>query len=242
MTTAGALFAAADRWPVAELDAITGGCALVLAPHPDDESLGCGGMIARCCAEAQPPLVVVLTDGVGSHPRSRTHPPDRLRSVREAETLAAVACLGLAPERVVFLRQPDTAAPTAGPAFDAAVAALTELARRHGCRALLASWRHDPHCDHEAASLLAAAAARALGIPHRAFPVWGRTLPPETPVDDAAGLRLDVAAWQDAKRQAVRCHRSQWAGIITDDPGAFQMQPAFMALFDTPYDLFLEAS
>ena len=122
------------------------------------------------------------------------------------------------------------------------MAAVASLIRRHGCRSLLASWRCDPHCDHEAAALIGAAAADETGIPHRAYPVWGRTLPPSTPVQGGPGWRLDVASWQDAKRRAVRCHRSQWAGMITDDPGGFQMQPDFMALFDTPYELFLEAS
>ena len=240
MTTAGALFAAATQWPLAALEDITGGCALVLAPHPDDESLGCGGLIAQSCACGQPPVVVVLTDGAGSHPQSRSHPAHRLRAVRETETIAALDCLGLASDRVVFLRLPDTAAPVAGPGFADAVEAVVAVSRRYGCRALLTSWRHDPHCDHESAALIGDAAARALGIPRRAYPVWGRTLPADTPVGPASGLRLHVAPWQAAKRRAIRCHRSQWAGLITDDPSGFQMQPSFMALFDTPHELFLE--
>ncbi len=242
MTTAGALFSGVDRWPVVGLDAITGGCALILAPHPDDESLGCGGLIAQSCAQGQPPLVVMLTDGAGSHPGSRSHPPERLRALREAETKAATAGLGLPDSRLVFLGLPDTSAPTHGPAFDAAVGSVAGLARHHRCRSVLASWRCDPHCDHEAAALVATAVARALGLPHRAYPVWGRTLPPDTPVGEPVGMRLDVRPWQEAKRRAVRCHRSQWAGLITDDPTGFQMQPGFMALFDTPYELFLEQS
>ena len=98
--------AAARTLPLADLHTVTLGCALVLAPHPDDESLGCGGLIAAACAGGQPPIVVVLTDGAGSHPNSRAYPPDRLRTTREAETLAALACLGLLEDRVVFLRTP----------------------------------------------------------------------------------------------------------------------------------------
>ncbi len=237
MTTAGALFAA--RWPSVDLDTITGGAALILAPHPDDESLGCGGLIAESCDRGQPPLLVILTDGTGSHPQSRAVPSQQLRTLREAETVAAAACLGLTPDRIVFLRLPDTAAPTAGPAFTAAVARLTGLIREHGCRALLTSWRHDPHCDHEAAALLAGAAARQAGVMHWAYPVWGRTLPPDLEVGPCTGVSLDVKRWQAAKRQAIHAHRSQWAGLITDDPTGFQMQPEFMTLFDTPSELFL---
>ena len=242
MTTVDALLGTPGARPLVELDAVTGGCALILAPHPDDESLGCGGLIAASCARGQPPLVVVLTDGAASHPGSHEYPPYRLRALREAETLAAVACLGLSASRVVFLRLPDAAAPTSGPGFESAVDHLADLARSHACRAVLASWIHDPHCDHEAAALIARAAAQAVGIPHRSYVVWGRTLPGGTAVGDATAIRLDVARWRAAKQRAIRCHRSQWAGLITDDPSGFQMTPAFLALFDTPDELFLETA
>ena len=241
MTSAAALFDAASRWPVAAVDTVTDGAALILAPHPDDESLGCGGLIAESCAQGQPPLLVVLTDGTGSHPNSRDYPPQRLRDLREAETVAAARCLGLGASRIAFLRLPDTAAPTHGLNFAAAVATVGRHIREAGCRSVVASWRHDPHCDHEAAALIAAAAAREAGIPHWSYPVWGRTLPPDTPVGAATGVRLDVTQWQAAKRRAVECHRSQWAGLITDDPTGFQMQPTFMALFDTAFELFMVA-
>jgi LmbE family N-acetylglucosaminyl deacetylase len=107
--------AAARALPLGDLHAVTGGRALILAPHPDDESLGCGGLIAAACEAGQPPIVVILTDGAGSHPHSRRFPPDILRATREAETLAALACLGLAANRAVFLRTHDTRAPSSGP-------------------------------------------------------------------------------------------------------------------------------
>ena len=242
MTSAGALFEAAASWPLAAVDAITKGAALILAPHPDDESLGCGGLIAESCARGQPPLLVVLTDGAGSHPHSRAYPPQRLRDMREAETIGAATCLGLDAARIVFLRLPDTAAPTDGPGFESAVTTVAQHIRTAGCRAVVASWRHDPHCDHEAAAMIAAAAARQAGVPHWSYAVWGRTLPPDTPVAPSTGVRLDVTRWQAAKRQAIRCHRSQWAGLITDDPSGFQMQPDFMALFDTPFEHFMAAA
>ncbi len=52
---------------------------VVVAPHPDDESLACGGLIADACRQGLRGKVVIVSDGVGSHPNSRAYPPDRLR-------------------------------------------------------------------------------------------------------------------------------------------------------------------
>ena len=100
---AGDVLRCMESLPIADLDAITGGgTALVLAPHPDDESLGCGGLIAEACARGHPPVVAVLTDGTMSHPSSPSHPAPRLKALREAEARAAVESLGLSPDRLHF--------------------------------------------------------------------------------------------------------------------------------------------
>ena len=125
---------------------------------------------------------------------------------------------------------------------------LTELASRiaglirvHDCRSILATWAEDPHCDHLAAHRIARAAAVATGITHRAYPVWGLTLPPDRMLDGPpAGVRLDISAHLPAKRQAIHCHASQYGGLIADDPDGFQMEPGFMALFDVPSEIYLD--
>ena len=229
------------RLPFAALDHIVPGTALVLAPHPDDESLGCGGLIAEACRRGRPPVVAVLTDGTGSHPASSSHPPVRLRAVREAEARAAVAILGLPPDRLHFLGLRDTAAPAEGAAVEAAASRLAELARMTGCDAVLASWEHDPHCDHLAAARIAARAAAFGGLTHLSYPVWGWTLP-----DDAAlagsgprGWRLDVSAHLDRKRRAIAAHASQYTDLIADDPAGFRLPAALLAAFEVPYEVFL---
>ena len=135
-------------FPIADLATILGGCdPLVLAPHPDDESLGCGGLLAACARAGGRPAILVLTDGVGSHPQSRAYPPPRLRAVREHEAREAAAALGVHPARIRFLQLPDTKAPTEGPGFTAAVTAIAQYLLDWTCSVLLAPWRHDPHCD-----------------------------------------------------------------------------------------------
>jgi LmbE family N-acetylglucosaminyl deacetylase len=223
-------------------DVVGDGTAVILAPHPDDESLGCGGLIATCIACGRPPLVVVLTDGAASHPHSLAYPPERLRAVRQQEVRDAVARLGLPAERVVMLGEPDTAAPHDGPRFDAVVARLVRLIEREAsCSSILAPWRHDPHCDHEAASLAAASAAAITGVRHVAYPVWGWMLAPDAPVDApvSPGWRLDIGGFLPAKRHAIRAHRTQYGGLITDDPDGFQLPEALLSVFDSRYEVFL---
>ena len=241
MTPAGAIQAAWRSLPLGSLDDIIGrGSCLILAPHADDESLGCGGLIAACCAAGRKPLVAFLTDGTGSHPHSRAYPPERLREVRMREAQQALACLGLSPDRAVFLEQRDTAAPHSGPAFDAVVGKL--LALVGGASARLAPWRHDPHCDHEAASLVAASVASVAGIRHVAYPVWGWTLPPDEPVaaSQPQGWRFDVTPYLPMKRRAIQAHQSQYSGLITDDPTGFRLPPALLSVFDVPCETFIK--
>lgn len=234
--TAAAHHRAWRTLPVGRLEDVTGGgTCVVLAPHPDDESLGCGGLIAGCVQAGRMPLVVVLTDGAKSHPNSVAFPPARLRAVRAEEARRAVRCLGLPPDRLLLLDQPDGAAPQDGPAFEAMVRRIRQHAG--GEATILAPWAGDPHCDHAAASAIAA----ATGLRHVAYPVWGWLLPParDTGLPVAKGWRLDVTPHLPAKRRAIRCHRSQYGGLITDDPTGFRLPAALLSVFAAPFETFL---
>lgn len=80
---------------------------LVIAPHPDDETLGCGATIARKIAAKKRVSVVVCTDGSHSH-RSNLIPPKDLAQIREVECMEACKTLGVAKEDVEFLRFEDS--------------------------------------------------------------------------------------------------------------------------------------
>jgi LmbE family N-acetylglucosaminyl deacetylase len=79
---------------------------IVVAPHPDDESLACGGLIADACRQGLPGKVVIVSDGAGSHPNSKAYPPDRLMALRKEEAKRAGSELGLKPEDMLFLNLP----------------------------------------------------------------------------------------------------------------------------------------
>ena len=226
--------------PFADAADITGpGPFLVLAPHPDDESLGCGGLIAQAAAKAH---IAILTDGSMSHPNSRSHPAARLAALRAAEAVDAAAVLGLPPGRLLFLGYRDAAAPRWGKVLREAGDRVAHIIRSRGIRTVFASWRHDPHCDHLAAHRIAARACRLTGARHLSYAVWGWTLPPDgaLPRCRTRGWRLEITRALPAKRRAIACHRSQMTRLIADDPGGFTLPATLLDLCGRPFETFLQ--
>ena len=89
---------------------------LVIAPHPDDETLGAAGLIQRVRTAGGSVRVVVMTSGdalrEGVELVDRTTSPTALEfrrygRLRELESERAMALLGLRPEHVTFLGFPD---------------------------------------------------------------------------------------------------------------------------------------
>ena len=242
MIRAGDVKAAMMAFPFAPLHAVTAGRpVLILAPHADDESLGCGGLIAASVAGGVLPMVLILTDGSQSHPSSPSFPPACLIATREQEARDAVAALGLPAHRLQFLRLPDAAAPTSGPAFDLAVQAILDAAFHAGAETILTPWEHDPHCDHEAAHLMAEAVFHKTGMTRWAYPVWGWTLPDGYLLPDPlpTGVRIDITHFMPQKRQAVASHATQYSDLITDDPAGFRLPPCLLSVFDRPHETFI---
>jgi LmbE family N-acetylglucosaminyl deacetylase len=229
--------------PFGDLATIFGpGPILVLAPHPDDESLGCGGLIRQACAAGEEVHVAVLTEGTQSHPNSRAYPSPRLQALRECEAAEATAALGLVSDRLSFFRYPDGAAPLRGKRLHAAAAQLANYMRERGIRTVCVSWEHDPHSDHLAAHRITVEASRLIKFRHLSYAVWGWTLPRTTwlPRVPIRGFRLDITADLFDKRRAIACHRSQMTDMIADDRSAFRLPQGLLDICDRPFETFLE--
>jgi LmbE family N-acetylglucosaminyl deacetylase len=236
--TAGDVIVAMERLPEADIDTILGGeRPLIAAPHADDESLGCGGLIAACCERGRQPAVVILTDGAASHPGSEKFPPARLRKLRAEEAMQAVMNLGLAPENLAFFDYPDTGLPISRSVSER----LAMFAREQGCGVILAPWLHDPHCDHEAAAIVARDAAASARCRLLSYPVWGWLLPPDhpLPVTRVTGYKLPITEHLRAKQTAVAAHASQYSTLIDDSPNGFRLPRALLSVFERSYEVFL---
>jgi LmbE family N-acetylglucosaminyl deacetylase len=242
---AGAFLQAAAELPFKELDDLAGpGGLVVVAPHPDDESLGCGGLIAEARAQGRKVRVVILSDGIGSHPNSRNFPPDRLRRLRRQEARTAVALLGVADDALLFLDLPDRHLPSTGRGAEDAAASIVRIAREIAATSLFVTYEHDPHGDHQAAAAIARLAMPALrDCRLHAYPIWLWEVPAVTELEDVPrGARLDIARHLSAKRAAILAHRSQTTKLIDDDPEGFCTRPYILQRFDRPFEIYLEAA
>jgi LmbE family N-acetylglucosaminyl deacetylase len=145
--------------------------ALVFAPHPDDETLGCGGLIALKRQQSVPVDVVFLTDGRTSHRRFVAG--DELAVRRRQEAIRACAALGVRAEAVTFLDFPDGELRSHR---SAATAAVGQLLSTHAHRQIYVPYHGDTNADHMETRRIVLDA-----VPHRAFaptatvceyPVW----------------------------------------------------------------------
>lgn len=182
---------------------------VVLSPHPDDESLGVGGLIAAAAAAGIPVHVLLVTLGEGSHPDSPTATPAQLAPIREAEFLDALARLHPALRHDV-LRVPDGGLDAERPRI---AAALRSAVSRAGDNPLIvAPWRGDGHGDHRVAGELATALATELDLALAEFPIWlwhwAATDDDTLPWDAARIVPLDADA-HGAKIAAMDAYPSQ---------------------------------
>lgn len=143
--------------------------AIVLAPHPDDETLGAGGLIARKRELGVPVTVVFMTDGAGSH--AHLVPAAELVARRRAEAHEACHRLGVEPSEVHFL---DIADGTLDDAAEHAVELIAPHLERCGDRQLVVPHPDESPLDHRATFRVADEALRRSGtsMDGLLFAVW----------------------------------------------------------------------
>lgn len=188
---------------------------LVVAPHPDDETLGAGALIAQTARERRFAGLVYLTDGSGSHDVKKG-----LVATRKREARLALARLTGQPSIVpLHLDWQDAApAPGNGSRHAATRRSLVALCHRRRVDAIAVTAGTEPHCDHEAAFELVRTvrglAKRPLLIAQ--YLVWATTVDPrQRPVRTAPML-------PGIRRHALQAHRSQ----LTASRGAGFRLPA----------------
>lgn len=88
------------------------GRILLLAPHPDDEVLGCGGLIYRLMQDHKELEILFVSDGSASHAECCDIPTEAVSLARQKLALNATKILGLPDDKLHFLDLPDGSIPS----------------------------------------------------------------------------------------------------------------------------------
>lgn len=227
----------------------TFGTTLVIAPHPDDETLGCGGLIAMLRAAQQPVWVLLASDGAASHPRSIRFDAAARTALRAAEMRDALACLGVPADHLLRLDLPDGDVPGFGaPTFAREVERMSHAIAAVAPQTLLLPWRRDPHPDHRATNALARAAAARIEIGTQRtieYMVWTaeRAQPADRPQPyEGTSWQLDISGVVSAKACALAAHRSQLGLVIDDDAAGFTLGTEMRERAALPTETYFESS
>jgi LmbE family N-acetylglucosaminyl deacetylase len=202
------------------------GALVVVSPHPDDESLGVGGLIRQWSLAGHEVTVLSVTDGERAYPEWTG-----LDVVRRRELIDGLRVL--APVHVSIRR-------VGIPDGDVA-SHLNRL--RHALQTVLdetttlvAPYEFDGHPDHEATGRVCLEMARAAQVPLARYPIWAWHLRTARMLADLPWGKYPLNAdTQRAKARAIDCFASQ-----IRPPSGDPILPAnFLQYFSRPYEAFI---
>ena len=199
---------------------------VVVAPHPDDETLGAGGLIFTYAHSHTKVTVISVTDGE----LACAEVPE-LAAVRRRELVSAMRELEVAQTDIVRLGLPD------GAVASHEIELAHSLAERIPDGAILvAPFESDGHPDHEAVGRACRAAADMGGSALAQYPIWGWYRGSPELFRQRRGVRflLDQRARQ-AKFRALAQFRSQ----LDDRPGGPIVPAHVLEYFQRPFEIFL---
>lgn len=185
----------------------------IFAPHPDDEILGCGGLLQHVAANGNPILLVHVTNGTQSHPDSTLYPPKQLNTIRPQESINALKALGIAHQvSIIALDLTDGNVFAEQELFNKKLATIIQPND-----ILVTPFIHDGHPDHEATGQVIQAFAKRQHLACYQVLIWAWhwAQPDDSRIPWHSALRLDLSAEQvQRKSQAITCFTSQ---ITTDE-------------------------
>jgi LmbE family N-acetylglucosaminyl deacetylase len=171
---------------------------LVLAPHQDDEIIGCGGALALQVGAKRDAHILLLQDGGNEHEAAGMSRPD-LVALRNRESERAAAAIGAEPPR--FLGYPDLRA-----ASRAAAEEIRASVVERKVDAVFVPFILDSHPDHRMTNYILADALRGLDGKVRVFgyEVWSLCIPNVIlPIDEEIERKLDALSCFEYANQAV---------------------------------------
>jgi LmbE family N-acetylglucosaminyl deacetylase len=143
--------------------------AIVFSPHPDDETLGCGGTILRKKQAGADIKIVFMTDGCQSH--GHLIPANELKLIREKEAIAASHKLGLNRDDIIFLGFKDTAL---NKHQNLAIEKVAEIIQRFHPAEIFVPYHKESPSDHYATNRIVISAIKLceLSTVIYEYPIW----------------------------------------------------------------------
>jgi N-acetylglucosamine malate deacetylase 1 len=220
--------------------------ALVIAPHPDDETLGCGGLIASKKSKGDRVAVVFLTDGEAAHRGCCNTTPDKIASARRMLADESGRLLGLKEKDMFWLGLSDGMIPRKDkPEFKMVVERISKLIGKIKPQEVYAPHYMDCWPDHEAASEIASAAISTMDYHCELYyyPVWMwhnlrlRLLPE---ILKTKIIRIDIGAVLERKKTAI----DHYLSVLNTDcgkPYCGNLPEGFTNHFQYAYEIFFRA-
>ena len=217
---------------------------MIFAPHQDDETLGCGGVIALKRQQEIPVSVVFLTDGQASH---RGHPrlkPSELGKIRKQEALTALDVIGVEKSNIYFLEEPDgQLAQIPLKKREELVNKLIKLLQTINPQEVFITYRQDMSSDHETAYTLVREAVLRSEIEVEIFqyPIWRlwqmQTFDFRSP-ELSSAYRLSIKKVLHKKKQALAAYKSQYLPLRNWNK--IPLSPEFLERLSSDYEIFFK--
>jgi len=218
--------------------------ALVFAPHQDDETLGCGGLLILKRLEGLTVRVAYITDGSGSHPQHPTLTPAALAALRHAEACQAMRLLGVEQVGLRFLGARDgTLAHLTALAAQELVGQIAAVLQEVQPDEVFLPLRSDGSSEHDATFLFVRQALAQVGLQPRIFeyPVWASWNPLRLlrPLCTRRRVwRVNHRGYEALKREALDAYVSQT--IPVPPWPAPVLSAEFLSFFSSRWEFFFE--
>jgi LmbE family N-acetylglucosaminyl deacetylase len=212
---------------------------VVVAPHPDDEVLGTGGLLRHLSLSGVEIEILAVTDGEASHATGPSARSSHLADIRSRETLLALRRLCPRPPLVTRLGLPDGRVGDHTGRLDHALSD-----RVHDGVLWLAPWWSDGHPDHDACGRTAVEVARRRGVPMLSYLVWAwhwaEPAGHDLPWERCRRFDLDPNC-VERKRWAIQAFRSQIRPRSTGPDDEPVLPPTVLAHFHRAHEVFVDA-
>lgn len=223
---------------------VTAAPSVVIAPHPDDEVLGCAGLMRAKRALGAQVSVVFVTDGAAAHEHCCPTAPRTIGTARRRLATEACRLLGLSPHELHWLGLEDGAVPGGGMGYHAAVTDLAALLGRLGPAEIFVPHPLEPWPDHRAATAIATGALASYRSAHTLwyYPVWSwyglplRSLPQLVAIPP---FRLALAGEAGVKRDAIHTYLSS-LNPACGNPFCGLLPDGFVELFRGDEEIFFK--